>query len=360
MNMEEKMMMTKEQMKSELKSMKIKAIISKILILCAVAMSIFMAITGDGLIALGLLIIALVLGIKKILANKRNGEIRKLLENVMTKEEMESELKFMRIKVTIYRILTHGSLAAIIISLIITENILIAMCFLISAVVFGRPAGRAIRKRNENHKLLGDRVIREVIREVLGDDVEYNPEEALKPGDVLVPFYYEHSDGWHHIKTAYKGVNIELGNIILYIEEEDNEYGKHVHVRFKGPWIICDFGKKPAHNVYISERTKKDSMQSNVKIDNEQFDSRFCVRTIDSQDAYNILTPQMMESISAASDKSGGTVYISFLTDGKMHVGIQTWHNLFELGKCYDAEGLRQKFLEELRRLTDIIDTLNV
>ncbi|MCI7813991.1 MAG: DUF3137 domain-containing protein [Robinsoniella sp.] len=45
---------------------------------------------------------------------------------------------------------------------------------------------------------------------------------------------------------------------------------------------------------------------------------------------------------------------------GKMHVAIQNGHNLFESGKGYDdAEGLRQKFSEELRRLTDIIDTLN-
>ena len=68
----------------------------------------------------------------------------------------------------------------------------------------------------------------------------------------------------------------------------------------------------------------------------------------------------MMEAISAAADKSGGMIYMSFLPDGKVHVGIQTGHNLFDVGKCYDAEGMRQKFLEELRRLTDIIDILNV
>ena len=109
-------------------------------------------------------------------------------------------------------------------------------------------------------------------------------------------------------------------------------------------------------------------MESNVKIDNEQFGSRFCVRADDPQEAYKVLTPQMMEAISAAADKSGGMIYMSFLPDGKVHVGIQTGHNLFEVGKYYDldvgkwydAEGLRQKFSEELRRLTDIIDTLNV
>ena len=66
------------------------------------------------------------------------------------------------------------------------------------------------------------------------------------------------------------------------------------------------------------------------------------------------------EAISDAADKSGSTVYMSFLPDGKMHFAIQSGHDLFDVGKGYDAERMRQKFSEELRRLTDIIDTLNV
>ena len=68
---------------------------------------------------------------------------------------------------------------------------------------------------------------------------------------------------------------------------------------------------------------------------------------------YKILTLQMMEAISAAADRSGGTFYLSFLSDGKTNVAIQTGHALFELGNGYEDA-------EELRRLTDIIDTLNV
>ena len=171
----------------------------------------------------------------------------------------------------------------------------------------------------------------------------------------------------YHIKTVYNGVNIEMSNIILYEvyeEVDDVAYRGHQNnVLFRGPWLICDFGKKPACDVYISEWTKREreSMKSNVKIGNEQFGCRFCVRADNPQEAYRILTPQMMAAISAAADKSVGTVYMSFLSDGKMHVAIQTWHYLFEHGKGYDdAEGMRQKFSAEMHRLTDIIDTLNV
>ncbi|MDO4485727.1 MAG: hypothetical protein Q4C46_03930 [Bacillota bacterium] len=247
-------------------------------------------------------------------------------KNMMTTEQIEARLKSMRIKVTIYRILTYGDLAAIILSLVITKILLIALGFLIIALVFGIPAGQAIRKRDEIKNLLGESVINGVIRDVLGDDLEYNPVGALNPGSVVVPFRYECLDGKYHIKTVYNGVNIEMSNIILYEvyeEVDDVAYrGHQENVLFRGPWLICSFGKKPACDVYISEWTKRDreSMKSNVKIDNEQFGSRFCVRAENPP-----------------------------------------WHYLFEHGKDYDdAERLRQKFSGELHWLTDIINTLNV
>ena len=102
-------------------------------------------------------------------------------------------------------------------------------------------------------------------------------------------------------------------------------------------------------------------MKSNVTTDNEQFSKRFCVRADIPQEAYYILTPHMMESILTMADKSGGTVYMSFLQSGKMHVAVQSGRDFFELGKTNtDMETLRQKFLGELRWFTDIVDTLRV
>ena len=102
-------------------------------------------------------------------------------------------------------------------------------------------------------------------------------------------------------------------------------------------------------------------LKSNVTVDNEQFSKRFCVRADNPQEAHCILTPQMMESILTMADKSGCTVYMSFLRDGKMHVAVKTERNFFELGKSNaDVEELRQKFSGELRRFTDMIDTLHM
>ena len=67
----------------------------------------------------------------------------------------------------------------------------------------------------------------------------------------------------------------------------------------------------------------------------------------------------MMEYILTMADKSGGTVYLSFQRDGKMHLAVKTGRSIFELGSSNaDVAGLRQKCLGELRWFTDVIDTL--
>ena len=239
-----------------------------------------------------------------------------------------------------------------------------AIVFIVLALV----GGYQLEKNSSRlKKILSDNVISSVLKEALGDAVEYNPWGKINPGSMVFPFSYNCADGSDHIKAAYNGLNIELGDIELIEETEvTDEEGRTETTRntqFKGQWLTCDFGKELAGEVYISERTKKTrrSLKSNVTMDNEQFDKRFCVRADNPQEAYYILTPHMMEYIATMADKSGGTVYLSFLRDGKLHVAVQTGRDFFELGKNNaNVEELRQKFLGELRWFTDIVDTLRV
>lgn len=210
-------------------------------------------------------------------------------------------------------------------------------------------------------------IISGVIKEALGDTVEYNPWGKINPGSMVFPFSYNCVYGSDHIKAVYHGLNIELGDIELMEESEVTDEEGHTQTSkvtvFKGQWLTCDFSKELAGQVYISERTKKTrrSLKSNVDMDNEQFDTRFCVRANNPQEAYYILTPHVMEYITTMANKRGGTVYMSFLRDGKMHVAVWTGRDFFELGKSNtNAEALRQKFLGELRWFTDIVDTLRV
>ena len=284
-------------------------------------------------------------------------------KQITTNEQLEAELQSLRSKATVAKILTYGSGAAAILCFI-TGLIPVAIVFIVLALV----GGYQLEKNSSRlKKILSDNVISSVLKEALGDAVEYNPWGKINPGSMVFPFGYNCANGSDHIKAVYHGVNVELGDIELIDESEvTDEEGRTERTRntqFKGQWLTCDFGKELAGEVYISERTKKTrrSLKNNVTMDNEQFDKRFCVRADDPQEAYYLLTLHMMEYITAMADKSGGTVYMSFLRDGKLHVAVQTGRDFFELGKNNaNVEELRQKFLGELRWFTDIVDTLRV
>lgn len=98
---------------------------------------------------------------------------------MVTKEQMDNKLKAMNTKVLILRILTHG---LIVIGLLtVPVNFFITLLCWIIAPAFGIPLGRVIKKRNETKKELVNCVVGCVLRDVLGDDVEYNPLGELKP-----------------------------------------------------------------------------------------------------------------------------------------------------------------------------------
>ena len=285
-------------------------------------------------------------------------------KQTMTNEQLESNLKSLQIKATITKLLTYAAGAAMIIVWFFMGNLVMGLVLLVIALVFGYLSAKS---SSTLKKLLSDNIIGGVLKEALGDAVEYNPWGKINPGSMVFPFSYNCAGGSDHIKAVYNGLNIELGDIELINETENTDENgntqKNSQTCFKGQWLTCDFGKELSGQVYISEWTKKDrrSMKSNVTMDNEQFGKRFCVRADDPQEAYYLLTPHMMEYITAMADKSGGTVYLSFLRSGKLHVAVQTGRDFFELGKSNANVGeLRQKFLGELRWFTDLVDTLRV
>ena len=287
-----------------------------------------------------------------------------MMEEKTANKEVGSQLQSLRSKTKIAKVLTSVS-GAVGVLCVWIGLIPVAIFFFVVCVV----AGFRVETNNSKlKKLLSDDVVSSVLKETLGDTVVYSPLGTINPGPMVFPFSYNCVEGSDHIKAVYHGLNIELGDISLIDESEftDNETGqteKQSLLYFKGQWLTCDFGKELAGEVYISERAKKKrrGMKSDVSMDNEQFDTRFCVRANNPQEAFYILTPHMMEYITAMADKSGGLVYMSFLRSGKMHVAVQTGRDFFELGKTNtDAETLRQKFLGELRWFTDIVDTLRV
>ena len=249
--------------------------------------------------------------------------------------------------------------------MIFLKQLLGFIVFMVIAIILWGKSSNAGKKIKE---LLSDNIITSVIKEVLGKEAEYNPNGKITPGKMLFSFGYTTYAGSDHIKTVYNGLNIELSDIQLIEVVESADENGHTSrdevYHFFGQWLTCDFGKELAGEVYISkwvDKKEKKQMPSNVNMDNEQFSDRFCVRADNPQEAYYILTPHMMEYITAMADQCGSAVYMSFQRDGKMNVAVRTGRDFFELGKSEaDVKVLRQKYVDELRWFTDIVDTLRI
>ena len=189
------------------------------------------------------------------------------------------------------------------------------------------------------------------IREIQFDAICYIPEIfSISSAGMVFPFRYDKLRGSDYIKATYRGLNIELSDVELINAEEitdaEGNVDRSENTVFRGQWLICDFGKELSGEVHISGKSKKSygvSISGNVKMENERFNRQFFVNAQNPQEAYYILTPHMMEYILTMSEKSGGTVYMSFLRGGKVNI-----------------ESLRNKFLGELRWFTSIIDELQL
>lgn len=284
----------------------------------------------------------------------------------MTKEQLEAALSRHRRSCRFFKVLTYVFGAATIL-LFGTSLIPIAIVSLVLTFVFGYQLAR----HSEALKtVLGNNVIRDVLGEVF-EAVEYNPLgriSSISSAGMVFPFHYDKLRGSDYIKAVYRGLNIELSDIELINGEEitdsEGNVDRSENTVFQGQWLICDFGKALSGQVNISGKSKKScgvSISGNVKMENERFNKQFFVNAQNPQEAYYILTPHMMEYILTMSEKSGGTVYMSFLRDGKLHIAVQTGRDFFELGGSKaDIEALRHKFLGELRWFTDIIDELRL
>lgn len=284
-------------------------------------------------------------------------------KEMKTNEELINQLKTLRNQEFMFKIMFYGC-GFLFLFMCLKHKIAWSIACLVGLFFL------AIKWQGTSNKIkevLSENIVRSVVTEALGDTTEYHPGGTVRPGSMVFPFTYNTYQGSDHIKTVYHGLNIEISDVELIEESETTDENgvteKNRATRFKGQWLICDFGKELAAEVYVSEWDKRDRiiMKSNVFMDNEQFGKRFCVRTDNPQEAFYILTPHMMEYITKMSDKCGGIVYLSFLREGKIQIAVKTGRDFFELRKDKpDVNKLRQRFFDELRWFTDIVDTLRV
>ena len=212
-------------------------------------------------------------------------------------------------------------------------------------------------------------VVPQVLSEIF-DDVEYDAYRHISPEVIhasgAFPFAYDKVSGGDYIKASYRGVGLELCDLMLEEEvrttstDSDGNSTSDTSNRivFVGQWLILDFHKELSADLGVYEGLRKRYDQ--IETENAEFNKRYGISCDSVHDAFYILTPNMMEHIMAMDRRAGGKVYLRFLREGKIHVAVHSRRDHFEVGNLNDADlaTLRLKFRSEVRYVTELIDAL--
>ncbi len=176
---------------------------------------------------------------------------------------------------------------------------------------------------------------------------------------------FDRIEGSDYVKGTYKGLRIEMSDVTLIEEEittdEDGNQQRNDHNVFRGLWLVCDFGKTLSADMRLWEWGGLRFTNKGIQTDNEQFNKTFRVESEVPVEAFYILTPHMMEYILGMKSRAGGHIHMCFARDGKVQIAVDSGRDSFEVsGRETDASALRQKFVSEIRYVTDIIDELRL
>ena len=161
-----------------------------------------------------------------------------------------------------------------------------------------------------------------------------------------------------YIKASYKKILFEMSE--LRIEGFDSENGSPY---FEGQWYIFDFNKQFKSNVQIREKgfeTLKKASRKLKKIEMEdmEFNKQFEVYADNQEDAFYILTPNMMEKIKQLSHQMNGKISLCFM-DRKLHIAVDTWDDFFEPDYSKEID-LKQEYYHITKIVEFMKDFVNV
>ena len=151
-------------------------------------------------------------------------------------------------------------------------------------------------------------VVPQVLSEIF-DDVEYDAYRHISPEVIhasgAFPFAYDKVSGGDYIKASYRGVGLELCDLMLEEEvrttstDSDGNSTSDTSNRivFVGQWLILDFHKELSADLGVYEGLRKRYDQ--IETENAEFNKRYGISCDSVHDAFYILTPNMMEHIMA-------------------------------------------------------------
>lgn len=263
---------------------------------------------------------------------------------------------------------TGGKLLSLFGGIVIVSGIILGgnmALIIVGGVLLGlgqMTRGKALDNANQQ-------VYNAIVPDIVGnifEDVQIDPvPHLLDVKDTNIPLpSHSYCSGGGYIRGTYHGLTAELCTVKLtdvneFQREETGLWEKNEREIYTGQWMLCELGQEFPTWLTIWPRDKMDRLfnTKTIKTGNEAFDKRFNLSSDDAEKALCILNSSRGERFLALADSSGGKLAINLNCDGKLYMAVHSGCDFFDTGKGHENPmQLRQRFTDELRLFTDLID----
>jgi len=204
------------------------------------------------------------------------------------------------------------------------------------------------------------------------DNLIYQPFEGISKdiisntGMMKMGNVYDSND---YIEADYNGVHFKQADVSI---AQQTRNGKTT--LFKGRWMIFDFNKEFKTNMQVVHKSFPNSANPNniifnrpdlryetVKVENENFNNAFVIRSQNELNTYYILTPHLMEKMLQVSSEIGRRMMFCFINN-QLYVAIYTGTDSFENSAYHKLDPQKEKegIIKDIALITSFVDELNL
>ena len=204
------------------------------------------------------------------------------------------------------------------------------------------------------------------------EDVDYKPDYGIDEYTVFsteMVLKGNHFESEDLITGVYKGVPFSQSAVRIANQQGSSKYSKRIEY-FNGTGMIFRFNKNFVSNLQVIEKgfmaSKKGKDSSGerlhkIELDDEVFNRTFKTNCENQQEAYYILTPQMMRRMIDLKEKTNGKLMFCFLNNS-LHIACNNGTNSFEprVFRKIDLQRIMNETYGDLSLITSFVDSLNL
>jgi len=220
---------------------------------------------------------------------------------------------------------------------------------------------------NEYKKIYKETFVKGILNEQF-DNVEYYGERGFDTNAVKefgltkLGNIFKSED---YLRAKYKGINFVQADVTIQYKT----YGKNSHTTtyFKGRMFAFEVPEKRVLSVQLFSNnfnyragTISKFKANKIQMESEYFNREFDIKSVNSMDAFLVLTPPMMEKINKIKS-TYGNVGMHFCGN-KLYVGINMSGDAFDgdIKRKIDYFEEKQATMRDLNVIKDIIDTIGM